>query len=188
MKVSATGWPMQFLEVVERRQSVRAFASRELEPEKLSALLEAVRLAPSAGDCQAYEIVVVQEPSGKAALAEAAYGQEFVARAPVVLAFVADPRRNVAKYGDRGASLYCVQDATIAAAYAQLAATALGLASCWVGAFDEQRVAAALKASGSLRPVALMPIGYAAETPTRPPRRSLGEIVRSETFDGVAKG
>ena len=188
MKVSAIGWPMQFLEVIERRQSVRAFASRELEPEKLSALLGAVRLAPSAGDCQAYEIVVVQEPSGKAALAEAAYGQEFVASAPVVLAFVADPRRNVAKYGDRGASLYCVQDATIAAAYAQLAATALGLASCWVGAFDERRVAAALKASGSLRPVALMPIGYAAETPTRPPRRSLGEIVRSETFDGVAKG
>ena len=188
MKVSAIGWPMQFLEVIERRQSVRAFASRELEPEKLSALLGAVRLAPSAGDCQAYEIVVVQEPSGKAALAEAAYGQEFVASAPVVLAFVADPRRNVAKYGDRGASLYCIQDATIVAAYAQLAATALGLASCWVGAFDERRVAAALKASGSLRPVALMPIGYAAETPTRPPCRSLGEIVRSETFDGVAKG
>ncbi len=180
--------PMQFFEVLERRRSVRAFASKQVEREKLSALLEAVRLAPSAGDCQAYEIVVVREPSRKTALADAAFGQEFLAQAPVVLAFVADPQHNTAKYGERGASLYCVQDATIAAAYAQLAASALGLASCWVGAFDERRVAAALKASGNLRPVALMPMGYAAETPTRPPRRSIGEIARSETFDGATKG
>ena len=187
-KVSTIGWPMQFFEVIERRQSVRAFASTELEPEKLSAVLEAVRLVPSAGDCQAFEIVVVHDPSRKEVLSEAAYGQEFIARAPVVLAFVADPRRNVSKYGDRGASLYCVQDATIAAAYAQLAATALGFGSCWVGAFDERGVAAALKVSGNLRPIALMPLGYAAEIPTRPPRRSLREIVRRETFDGTARG
>lgn len=173
---------MEFFDVLERRRSVRAFEPIEIERQKLATLFAAARVAPSAGDRQAYEIVVVQEPKRKAALAKAALGQEFVAKAPVVLAFVADPERSAAKYGERGASLFCVQDAAIAAAYLQLAATALGLASCWVGAFDEREAAAALKVPRKMRVVTLMPVGYPAEKPTRPPRRPLEDLVRSEDF------
>ena len=80
------------------------------------------------------------------------------------------------------ASLFCIQDATIAASYAQLAATAQGLASCWVGYFDEAGVATALRAPAGFRPVAIMPIGYAAAAPDWPQRRKLDELVRYDVW------
>jgi nitroreductase len=77
-------------------------------------------------------------------------------------------------------SCFCLQDATIAAAYTQLAATQEKLGSCWVGAFDDDDVSESLGAPAHLRPVALMPLGYAAEMPERPPRRALSQLVRYE--------
>jgi nitroreductase len=169
---------MQFFDVIEARRSVRAFAAAEVERDKLDRILATARLAPSAGDLQAYQIVVIDGHETMAALAAAAFGQGFIAEARVVLVFCASPARSEAKYGERGARLYCLQDATIAACYAQLAAAAQGLASCWVGAFDEARVAAVLRLPAGLRPLTLMPIGHAAEAPERPPRRSLDALVR----------
>ena len=171
---------MRFFEVIDRRRSVRAYAKSAVARDQVERILAAARLAPSAGDLQAYQIVLVERRQTREALAEAAFAQDFVAEAPVVLVFCANPELNEGKYGRRGALLYCIQDATIAACYAQLAATALGLASCWVGAFDEKRVADALGLSAGLRPVAIMPIGHAAESPDRPPRRPLDEIVLPE--------
>ena len=168
---------MQFFDVVEKRVSVRAFTATPVEAEKLEAILATAKLAPSAGDLEAYQIVVIDEARPKAALAAAALGQDFVGEAAVVLVFCADPGRSESKYGQRGASLYCIQDATIAACYAQLAATAQGLASCWVGSFDEARVAAVLRTPPRLRPVTLMPLGYPAEAPERPQRRALDALV-----------
>jgi nitroreductase len=169
---------MEFFDVLEARRSVRAFGEGPVEPAKLERVLAAARLAPSAGDLQSYRIAVIEDRKTKAALAAAALGQDFVAEAPTVLVFCADAKRSESRYGRRGATLFCIQDATIAACYAQLAASAEGLASCWVGAFDESAVAAALNAPPELRPVAIMPIGRAAEEPERPPRRALGELVR----------
>ena len=100
------------------------------------------------------------------------------ARLQTRIAFLADQHRSETKYGTRGVALFSIQDATIAAAYTELAATALGSASCWVGAFDEEHVRTALGAPAHLRPVTLMPLGYAAESPIRRHRRSLGELVR----------
>ncbi|HOY58632.1 MAG TPA: nitroreductase family protein, partial [Verrucomicrobiota bacterium] len=70
-----------------------------------------------------------------------------------------------------------VQDASIAASYAQLAATGLGLATCWVGAFDESAVCRVLHLGTGERPVAMLPLGYAAEHPIPTPRRDLKEAV-----------
>jgi nitroreductase len=125
----------------------------------------------------------------KRALADAALHQEWIANAPVVLVFLADEERSASKYHDRGRYLYAVQDATIAAAYTQLALEAAGLASCWVGAFYEDEVADIVGASlnnnnsngeeeqqvqgGILRPVILMPVGVAAEHPKRHRRRAI---------------
>jgi nitroreductase len=171
---------VQFFDVIERRRSVRAFDSKTVRAETLDRLLETVLLAPSAGDLQAYEIIAIERPELKSALAAAALGQEFIAQAPVVLVFLADVGRSESKYGRRGATLFCIQDATIAAAYAQLAAAALGLGSCWVGAFDEDRVAKVIEAPDAMRPVAILPVGFPAERPTRPPRRPLQDLVRRE--------
>jgi nitroreductase len=173
---------MQFFDVVEARRSVRAFTAEPIATDKLEVVLATARMAPSAGDLQAYRIVVIDEAKAKAALAAAAHGQDFISEAAIVLVFCADPGRSEGKYGHRGVSLYCIQDATIAASYAQLAATAEGLASCWVGAFDEERVARVLRTPARLRPVTLMPLGYAAEAPQRPARRPLEALVHRGTW------
>jgi nitroreductase len=172
---------MQFPELVETRRSVRAYAKRAIEPAKLEAILTAIRLAPSAGNLQAYQVLMIEKEATKAALASAAFSQSFVAEAPVVLVFCANSERSAGKYGRRGADLYCIQDTTIAASYAQLAVTASGLASCWVGAFDEGRAAELLGLPARLRPIVILPIGYAAESPGRSPRRSLQELVHRDT-------
>jgi nitroreductase len=173
---------MDFFDLVQKRHSIRAYQAKSVERGKIESILDAVRLAPSAGALQAFEILVVDDAETKRALAAAALGQNFVAAAPAVLAFCADPARSKAKYGKRGATLFCIQDATIAAAYAQLAATALGLGSCWVGAFDEVAVARVLRVPPRIRPIALIVLGYSAEQPQRPPRRPLADIVRDGRF------
>ncbi|MFN4217846.1 MAG: nitroreductase family protein [Candidatus Bipolaricaulia bacterium] len=169
---------MDFFTVLRERHSVRSFAERPVEPEKLQAILEAANRAPSAGNLQAYEIYVVTRPAVLKALMRAAFEQKFVAQAPVVLVFCAHPACSASSYGERGATLYSIQDATIACAYAQLAATALGLGSVWMGAFDEDAVRRALGIGDELVPVALLPIGYAAESPEITPRRALEDLVQ----------
>ena len=173
---------MEFFEVIEKRRSVRAFGDAPVQTDKLEKILAAARLAPSAGDLQAFQIAVIEDEATRKTLAVTATGQDFLADAPVVLVFCASPERSEGRYGERGASLFCVQDATIAACYAQLAATALGLASCWVGAFDEAQVSRVLKAPRRLRPIAMMPIGAPAERPERPRRRSLDALARRGTW------
>jgi len=172
---------MDFFEAVKARHSTRAFQSRPVEDEKIHRIIEAVNLAPSAGDLQAYEIIVVRDSKRRNELARAALWQNFIAEAPLCLVFLAYPERSSRKYGQRGSELYCLQDATIAVSYAQLAATALGLASTWVGAFDDEAVARAVEAPKGKRPIAILPIGYAAETPDITPRRLVSEILCSET-------
>jgi nitroreductase len=167
---------MDLFEAAKTRRSVRAFQSEPLPSGSLDRLLEAINLAPSAGNLQAYEIYLVQDGGVKESLVHAAYDQTFIEQAPAVLVFCANPLR-AKRYGERGASLYAVQDATIAAAYAQLAATALGLATVWVGAFDEDRAAQALRLPAGQRPLAILPVGKPAESPAATPLRSLGELV-----------
>jgi nitroreductase len=168
---------MEFFEVLKQRHSIRAFAPTPVEQEKLQKILEAANLAPSAGNLQAYEIYLVRKKPQRVALARAAWDQEFVAQAPVVLVFLAHPARASRQYGQRGAKLYALQDATIACAFAMLAATALGLATVWVGAFDDNAVARVVGVPEGLLPVAILPIGYAAEQPEPTSRRQLQELV-----------
>jgi nitroreductase len=168
---------MEYFEAVKARHSVRAFQKKPVEEEKILRVIEAINLAPSAGDLQAYEVIVVKDPMLKEKLARAAFGQSFVSEAPVCFVFVAYPERSSKKYGRRGSELYCIQDASIVTTYAMLAVTALGLSSTWVGAFDEEAAARAVGVMKGKRPVALLPIGYGAESPESTPRRPLSDIV-----------
>lgn len=173
---------MEFDELARNRRSVRAFRPEPVPGEKLDAVLRAANAAPSAGDLQAYEVVKVTEPARRQALARASHNQEFVAEAPVVLVFFANPARSAPRYGERGEELYSVQDATIACTFAHLAAADLGLGSVWVGAFDDASVARAVGAPAGLKPVAVLPIGVPAELPRPTPRRKLADLVRDESF------
>ena len=168
---------MDLFETIQARQSVRAYQPTDVPADKLAAILSAANQAPSAGNLQAYEIYVTHNQATKRALAKAAWNQDFLAQAPVVLIFCTHPARSAPRYGERGQRLYCLQDTTIATAYAQLAATAMGLATCWIGAFDDEAVARAIDLPPGRQPVAILPIGNPAETPPRTPRRTLTDMV-----------
>jgi len=170
---------MDFWSVIERRRSVRAFSKEtEVSKDAVAQVLRAAILAPSAGNRQPWHFIVVRDPSLRKALAEAAYGQEFLAEAPVVIVVCAEPQRSANRYGKRGAELYCLQDTAAAIEHILLAATALGLGTCWVGAFDESRAAKSLQLASHFRPVALIPIGKpVSEGPRETGRRPLEEVV-----------
>lgn len=168
---------MEFPKLVELRQSIRKYSNDPVDPAAVARILHLICRAPSAGNLQAYRIRIVRSARKRKALSVAAGGQEFLSQAPLDMVFFADPECSAATYGSRGSSLYAIQDATIAATFAILAATNEGLASAWVGAFDESAVRTICGEPG-LRPVAIVPIGHAAENPEMSPRRPLLEIVR----------
>lgn len=170
---------MDLFEAIRERRSVRKFLPREIGEDAIHQILEAANRAPSAGNLQAYRIFVAKKPRLRQILARATGGQECLTQAPVVLVFCAEPTRSAAKYGSRGEQLYCIQDATIACSYAQLAATALGLATVWIGAvFEPETIREALGFKEDLWPMVLLPIGHPAENPKPTSRRKLSELVR----------
>ncbi len=148
---------MEFEEVVEKRKSVRKYSSKQVEKNKIKKILSVISKTPSAGNLRSFTVEVVTDEKTKHSLAEASYGQEFVATAPVLLVFFADPEKASKRYGERG-ELFALQDATIAAAYSQLACVDEGLSSCWVGAFDDEKVKKIMKKE--LRPIAIITVGY----------------------------
>lgn len=160
----------------ERRFSCRTFAPHPIERGTLVSLLEAARWAPSGGNLQPWRFVVVLDPSRRRALASAAGGQTFVGEAAAVIAVCAVPEESARHYGPRGRDLYCLQDTAAAAQNILLAATALGLGSCWVGAFDEAAVTHELNLPAAWRPVALVALGFPGEEEPRRSRRSPGEV------------
>jgi nitroreductase len=154
---------MDFWQVIDERHSVRHFEPNvDVPPEFVQRLLVAATRAPSAGNRQPWYFYVVRDPTVKSALAAAAYGQEFVSQAPVAIVVCSDAEQSAERYGQRGRELYCLQDTAAATAQILLAAVALGLGACWVGAFDEERAAGALDLPVRHRPVAILPIGKPA--------------------------
>ena len=156
---------MSFFKTVEKRRSIRSYSDKAVEKSKIQKILRAAWMSPSAMGMQNFKIFVIESPKKKEMLVKATYGQEYV-NSRLVLVFCTDPKR-IKFMKNRGKTLFSVQDATIAASYAQLAATSLGLSSVWIGHFKEKAIAEILKTK--LRPVVILPIGYANEKPNTTP-------------------
>jgi len=167
---------------IKTRRSIRAFTDKRVTDREVKKLIEAARWAPSAGNIQPWEFIIVRDPKVKHGLCEAALNQTFIEEASVVMVVCADPTRSSRRYGSRGINLYCLQDTAAATQNILLTAHAMGLAACWVGAFDEDAAKRALDVVGELRPVAIIPIGHPAERPRARPRRPMGEITHRDTF------
>jgi nitroreductase len=173
---------MDILQTIARRRSIRAFKPNQISDEILTQVLKAAQAAPSAGNRQAREIIVVKDNAVKAALAEAAFHQFFLQEAPVDLVFCANPLKSQQRYGERGHDLYCILDTAASIQNVLLAAHAFGLGSCWVGAFNEEAVREAVMLTEDVRPITLVPLGYPAEQPDPTERLSLEEFVHAERY------
>jgi nitroreductase len=164
---------MDFFECIESRRSVRSYKSDPVEEEKLERLLEAGRLAPTACDYQPFRILVART-AGREAELKRIYGKDWFAAAPLVLLVCSVP---ASAWSRRDGKSYADVDAAIAMDHIVLAATALGLGTCWIGAFDPKAAREVLALEAGWEPVAFTPLGYAKESPAPRPRRALGDLV-----------
>lgn len=167
---------MEFSEVISARRSVRHFSTRlAVKDDDVRALLLAAVSAPTAGNIQPWRFTVLRSEESRERLA-GALAQRWAAAAPVVIVVSVDPRPCSARYGARGEMLYALQDTAAAVENILLAAVDRGLASCWIGAFDENAVRAALDIPPALTPVAILPVGHSAESSAKPKRRPIDEV------------
>ena len=173
---------MDLLDAITKRRSIRTYKKQVLPQATIEKILEAAVQAPSAGNVQPWEFVVVSSQETKLQLSEAAYGQKDLVESSIVIVVCADEKRAAESYGLRGKTLYCIQDTAAAIQNILLTACSLGLGSCWIGAFKEDEIRAVIIAPKEMRPVALIPIGYANETPPARNRRSISEVMHKEKF------
>jgi nitroreductase len=172
---------LDVVECIESRTSIRSFKPDPVDDLTLDEALRVANLAPSAGNLQARDFVVVKNIRTRKALSIAAYNQDFVKSAPAVVVVCANLDR-IKHYGDRGRTLYCIQDAAAAIQNMLLFLHSKGIGSVWVGAFDERKAAEALVLPEHARPVAIIPIGYPAEIGVKRKRLLQSQIVHMEKW------
>jgi len=153
---------MTVREAIETRKSVRTWEDRDVPSEVLDRVMGAVRLAPSARNQQEWRFVVVRDAKLRAAVADAAAGQRFVGEAPVVVVACAVTDRRTMRCGHPAFLI----DVAIALDHLSLAAVEEGLGTCWIGAFDPDRVRELLGIPSGVEVVELMPLGYPARPGT----------------------
>ncbi len=163
---------MDVFKAISSRRSIRKYKPDPIPEDVLLKVLEAARLAPSAGNRQPWKFVVVKEKSRREEIAKAANNQGFIAEAPVVIAVL----------GESKASRWFKQDPMIAAEHICLEAVELGLGTCWVGAFSEPDVKKILKIPEESSVICLLPLGYPAESPQARERKSIGEVFYREEY------
>ncbi|MGA2091356.1 MAG: nitroreductase family protein [Endomicrobiales bacterium] len=169
---------MGVLEAIKRRCSVRSYLDRPIESEKLEMILEAARLAPSAGNRQEWRFIVVRDGSIRQSLMKAAKNQISVGQAPVVIACCAETDNYIMSCGQLSYPI----DMAIAIEHMVLQATEEGIGTCWIGAFYEDQVKEILGIPKDIRVVQLLILGYPDKPcPIHKDRLSLKEIIR---YDG----
>lgn len=163
---------MEFMDVVRKRRSIRRYKPDPVPEEEIKYIMEAARLAPSWANTQCWHFVVVTDAAVKEKLGQAANGNKWMIRAPVIIVACADPE----KPGMRDDLANYLVDIGIAVEHLVLAATDRGLGTCWVGAFREDMIKEALGVPNNIRVVECIPIGYPAQEPPPRSRKSLEEV------------
>jgi nitroreductase len=156
--------------VMLNRRSQRKFENRQIEDWKINMVFAAADTAPTAGGFQGFEIYHVKSPEIKVKLVDSANGQPYV-NAPVVLVFLMNPLRVKMNFPPDVLKKFSMQDATLAAAYSQLAAHALGLSSVWIGMINQEKVMNAL--GTDLAPSSILCLGYPQKMLQPKPKRNL---------------
>lgn len=147
------------------RRTVRKFEKKDVDDKLIGVMLYMATRAPSAGNVQEWQFIVVKDQEIKNKLSVAALQQNPIIEAPVTIVVCADMEKIGLKFDERGMRLYFAQDTAAATTILLLTATALGLSTCWIGSFDEEDVKNILELPVNLKPVVIIPIGYAAEKP-----------------------
>ncbi|TFG71698.1 MAG: nitroreductase [Anaerolineales bacterium] len=168
---------MDIFEAIQHRYSIRAYKSEPVEDAKLQQILEAARLAPTASNRQPFHVIVIHT-AGKEAELKRIYAPKWFSDAPLVLCVCGTPSEAWVRRND-GKS-YCYVDAAIVMDHMILAATALGLGTCWIAAFNPDEARTVLNLPSGVEPVVFTPLGYAADTLGEKRRKEIKAVVKYE--------
>ncbi len=169
---------MEFFDLIRKRHSVRAYKKDLVEEAILQKILQAANLAPTAANRQPFQIIVIHT-KGREQELQKIYGRDWFTQAPLVLCICVRPnlawvRRDGKNYGE--------VDATIAMDHLILAATDLGLGTCWIAAFDPEAAKEILQLPDEVEPIAFTPLGYPADAAPVKKRKNVSELVRYERW------
>ena len=178
---------METEECILTRRTIRKYKNVKVEWEKVGRVLEAGRAAPSSGNIQNWMFIAVDDEGKRKAIAEACFQQYWMAVAPIHIVICAKPEEVKRHYGIRGERLYSVQNCAAAAENMVLMAHDQGLGTCWVGAFDEDKIKSLLGIVKEARPQIIITIGYADEVPDIPSKYKLDNVVYFNKWWGRIK-
>ncbi len=177
---------MNTLECIRTRKTIRKYTDQPVEFDKLTLMLDAGAQAPSSGNIQNWKFCLIIDKSLIQALYEPCARQGCVSGAQAIIIVVGKPHQADRFYGVRGSRLYTIQNCAAAVENMLLAAHELGLGACWVGAFDEDKVAEIVGISEEGRTQAIITIGYPAEDPKKPARSPLESMTYFNGYGGQA--
>ena len=169
---------MDFSELVTIRGSIRGYKPDPVEEEKLLSVLEAARIAPTAHNNQPFRLIVIHTQGREEGLAKI-YGRPWFTQAPIVICIVGVPSEGWVRQDGEN---YMLVDVAIAMDHLILAATNLGLGTCWVGAFNPEAAREFLNLPEDVVPVAFTPLGYPNAEPREKVRKTLNELVKYENW------
>jgi len=161
---------MNVEDCIKKRFSVRQYKKKTVPWKTLAKIINLARYAPSSGNIQNWDLVVVSEKNVKEEIAKACFGQEWMEDAFCFFVVCNNLSKAERSYGERGRDLYSVQNCALFAYNIMLETYNLGLGSCWVGAFDEQKVTEILELPRHIRPEAVITLGYPDEKQKRKER------------------
>ncbi|MFC1955802.1 nitroreductase family protein [Chloroflexota bacterium] len=164
---------MHFLELINKRQSVRAYKPDDISDIELQQLLEAARLAPTASNRQPFKLIVIHS-SGREVELRHIYDRDWFVQAPLVICICGTPNQAWVRKDGKN---YCELDVAIAMDHLILAATALGLGTCWIADFDPKATREVLGLPDEVVPMVVTPLGYPNDQPRQKERRDLNELV-----------
>jgi nitroreductase len=165
---------MEILDLLKNRRSIRSYKQKPVEDEKLMRILDAARLAPSAANMQPLCFIIIKDEKTRQQLKKA-YDEIWFYTAPLIICACSIPEKAWIRGDGKN---YADIDTAIAMDHLILAATAEGLATCWIAAFKVSTVKSILKLPVNIEPVAMTPIGYPQETPQQTHRKPLEEIIK----------
>lgn len=178
---------MDILEIISKRRSIRKYCDIPIPKEILADLLIAGQNAPCAGNFQNCRLIVIDEEYIKDQISDACLRQTWMKSAPVFIAIIAETDSIEKMYGSRGKSMYSIQNASAIAQNILLTATDRGLASCWVSAFNDDKISQSLNLTSNQSPQIIIPLGYADEVVPKPPKIELRAFAYVNSFGGIGR-
>ena len=178
---------MDVFKAIEDRFSCRSYNGKKIHENYIKKILDAGVKAPNAGNLQCWRFFIIDSEEKKEELCKSALRQKWMMQAPVFIVVCGDPTNQTRFYKKRG-DLYLIQDCAAAAENMLLSATALGIKSCWVGAFDENAVQRVLKLPNHIVPYIIITLGYSDEKAGKKKRHNLDSLVYYNEYDNKEDG